>query len=165
MDERRPAGDSERPDQRPEQRPNLGVLLFVSYRALEKRAYDAAVAAGAADLTIAQARILQRVGPHGTRVSDLAEQALVTKQTAGYLVEQLERAGYVERVPDPSDGRARLVRLSTRAERLVPAADAEVRRVLSEWEAHVGPDAMRRLDETLARLWQITDPQGEASRS
>jgi DNA-binding MarR family transcriptional regulator len=141
------------------ERPNLGVLLFVSYRALERRAFDAAVRAGATDLSIAQARILQRVGPDGTRVSDLAEQALVTKQTAGYLVEQLERTGYVERVPDPSDGRARLVRLTARAERLVPAANAEVQRTLDEWEAHVGPAALRKLDETLAKLWEITDPQ------
>ncbi len=141
------------------ERPNLGVLLFVSYRALERRAFDAAVKAGATDLSIAQARILQRVGPHGTRVSDLAEQALVTKQTAGYLVEQLERTGYVERVPDPSDGRARLVRLTARARALVPAANAEVERTLSEWEAHVGAAALRQVDETLARLWEITDPQ------
>jgi DNA-binding MarR family transcriptional regulator len=142
-----------------EQRPPLGVLLFVTYRALERRAYDAAVAAGAFDLSIAQARILQRVGPDGTRVGDLADQALVTKQTAGYLVEQLKRAGYVERVPDPRDGRARLVRLTARAQRLVPVANAEVDRVLGEWEAHVGAPALRRLDETLARLWEITDPQ------
>ncbi len=141
------------------ERPNLGVLLFVSYRALERRAFDAAVQAGANDLSIAQARILQRVGPEGTRVSELAEQALVTKQTAGYLVEQLERTGYVERVPDPSDGRARLVRLTSRAERLVPVANAEVQRTLAEWETHVGIAALRQLDETLGQLWEITDPQ------
>ena len=138
--------------------PGLGVLLFVAYRALEKRAYDAAVAAGATDLSMAQARILQRVGPDGTRVGELADQALVTKQTAGYLVEQLKRAGYVERVPDPRDGRARLVRLTARARSFVPVANAEVERVLAEWEAHVGARAMRGLDETLSRLWPILDP-------
>jgi DNA-binding MarR family transcriptional regulator len=145
------------PAEAPE-RPNLGVLLFVAYRALEKRAYDAAVAAGATDLSMAQARILARVGPDGTRVGELAEQALVTKQTAGYLVDQLERAGHVERVPDPRDGRARLVRLTPHAQSFVPIANAEVERVLAEWEAHLGAPAMRRLDETLARLWPILDP-------
>jgi DNA-binding MarR family transcriptional regulator len=152
-------------DPEPPERPGLGVLLFVSYRALERRAYDAAVAAGATDLSVAQARVLQRVGPHGTRVGDLAEQALVTKQTVGYLVEQLERTGYVERVPDPSDGRARLVRLTPRAERLVPIANAEVERALGEWEAHVGADALHQLDETLGRLWEITDPQAGSAGS
>src|ERR1700712_5384698 len=115
------------------QDPNLGILLFVAYRALEQRAHDALVAAGITDITLAQARIAARIGPHGTRVSDLAEQARVTKQSAGFLVEQLEAAGYVDRVPDPADGRARLVRLTPRAERVVEAANAEVEQVLAEW--------------------------------
>lgn len=137
--------------------PNLGVLLFVAARALEKRAYDAAVAAGG-DITLAQARIAQRIGPGGTRVSELAEQARVTKQTAGFLVEQLERAGYVERVPDPTDGRAKLVRLTERATLLVRAADAEVARTLGEWRAHLGERRLAELEETMRLLREITDP-------
>lgn len=43
----------------------------------------------------------------------ITERAGVTKQTAGFLVDQLEHAGYVERVADPTDGRARLVRITT----------------------------------------------------
>src|SRR5919112_6440625 len=101
----------------PRQRRELGILLFVANRALEHRAFDAVIAAGITDITLAQARIAARIGPHGTRVSDLAEQARVTKQSAGFLVDQLETAGYVERVPDPADGRARLVRLTARAGR------------------------------------------------
>lgn len=83
------------------QEPNLGVLLFVAYRELEQRAHDAVIAAGVTDITMAQARVMARIGAHGTRVSDLAVQARVTKQSAAFLVEQLEKAGYVERVPDP----------------------------------------------------------------
>src|SRR6195952_4187792 len=98
------------------QEPNLGILLFVAYRALEQRAHDALVAAGITDITLAQARIAARIGPHGTRVSDLAEQARVTKQSAGFLVEQLESAGALARVPDPSARRARLVGLPRRAD-------------------------------------------------
>jgi DNA-binding MarR family transcriptional regulator len=95
---------------------------------------------------------------HGTRVSDLAEQARVTKQSAGFLVEQLETAGYVERVPDPADRRARLVRLTSRADRVVETADAEVERVLAEWADHVGVDRLRQVHETLLDLRDITDP-------
>ena len=76
------------------------------------RVADAAAAAGFDDMTPAQARIAARIGPHGTRLTDLAVQALVTKQTAGHLVDQLERAGYVRRVPDPTDKRARLVQIA-----------------------------------------------------
>src|ERR671921_1575433 len=113
------------------------MLLFVANRALEHRAFDAVVAAGITDITLAQARVAARIGPDGTRVSVLAEQARVTKQSAGFLVEQLEAAGYVERVPDPVDRRARLVRLTARAERVVSTANAEVERVLAVWADHV----------------------------
>jgi DNA-binding MarR family transcriptional regulator len=140
------------------QEPNLGILLFVAYRALEQRAHDALVAADITDITLAQARIAARIGPHGTRVSDLAEQARVTKQSAGFLVEQLETAGYVERVPDPADRRARLVRLTSRADRVVETANAEVERVLAEWADHVGVDRLRQVHETLLDLRDITDP-------
>ena len=140
------------------QEPNLGVLLFVAYRALEQRAHDAVIAAGITDITLAQARIAARIGPHGTRIADLAAQARVTKQSAGFLVEQLEAAGYVERVADPADGRARLVRLTARADRVVSAANTEVERVLDEWSDHVGADRLRQVYETLLDLSELTDP-------
>jgi DNA-binding MarR family transcriptional regulator len=140
------------------QEPNLGILLFVAYRALEQRAHDAVIAAGVTDITLAQARIAARIGPHGTRVSDLAEQARVTKQSAGFLVEQLEATGYVERVPDPADGRARLVRLTARADRVVSTANAEVERVLREWADHVGTDRLQQAYDTLLDLRELTDP-------
>jgi DNA-binding MarR family transcriptional regulator len=140
------------------QEPNLGILLFVAYRALERRAHDALVAAGITDITLAQARIAARIGPHGTRVSELAEQARVTKQSAGFLVEQLEATGYVERVPDPADRRARLVRLTARAAKVVKTANSEVDRVLAEWAEHVGPDRLRQVYATFLDLREITDP-------
>ena len=133
-------------------------MLFVANRALEQRAFDAVVNAGITDITLAQARVAARIGPDGSRVSELAEQARVTKQSAAFLVEQLETAGYVERVPDPTDGRARLVRLTTRAGRLARAADAEVQRVLEEWADHVGEERLRQMHETLRDLREITDP-------
>src|SRR3712207_1578799 len=99
-----------------------------------------------------------RIGPDGTRVSDLAAQARVTKQSAAFLVEQLEAAGYVERVPDPSDGRARLVRLTSRAEAVVAAAGAEVTQVLDEWAEHVGPERLQAMYDVLRDLREVTDP-------
>jgi DNA-binding MarR family transcriptional regulator len=133
-------------------------LLFVANRELERRAHDALVAAGITDITMAQARVAARIGPDGSRVSDLAEQARVAKQSAAFLIEQLEAAGYVERAPDPTDRRARLVRLTTRARRVAEVADAEVQRVLTEWADHVGEERLRQVHETLRDLRDITDP-------
>ncbi|WP_307848600.1 MarR family transcriptional regulator [Microbispora oryzae] len=77
--------------------------------------FAALAAAGHTDITRAQGKLLQRVGEEGSPVTELAESAQVTKQTAGYLVDQVERTGYLERAPDPTDARARLVRLTNRS--------------------------------------------------
>jgi DNA-binding MarR family transcriptional regulator len=138
--------------------PNTGLLLYLPYRAMERRVLEAVHAAGFDDVTPAQARVCQRIGPTGTRLTDLAEQALITKQSAGSLVDQLERAGYVERVPDPTDARARLVRIAARGERVLPVAAAAVAEVEREWAAHLGARRTAALREALARLREITDP-------
>lgn len=139
---------------------NVGLLLFVAYRAIEKRVLDAVVAAGF-EVTAAQARVFQRIGPDGTRLGELAEQALVTKQTAGFLVDQLERAGYVERVPDPTDARARLVRIAERGRAAIPIAAAAVADVEAEWTAHLGTRRMAQIRDALTRLREITDPYAQ----
>src|SRR3712207_3321094 len=134
------------------------VLLFIPCRVVEPATMDGVARAGYIDMTVAQARIAARIEPGGSRTTRHAAAAQVTKQTAGFLVEQLERAGYVERVPDPSDGRARLVKLAARGyaarEEVVPAL-AEVE---AQWLAHIGPERMAQLRETLTMLREITDP-------
>lgn len=137
---------------------NVGLLLYLPYRAMETRVFDGLGAAGFGDITRAQSRVFQRIAPGGSRITDLADQAGVTKQTAGFLVDQLERAGYVERVPDPEDGRARLVRITERGLRSVEASTAIVVDVEAEWTAHLGVDRMAQLRELLDDLREITDP-------
>ncbi|CAN7544656.1 MarR family transcriptional regulator [Terrabacter sp. LjRoot27] len=138
--------------------PFVGLLMFIASRDVETRVVAAMRRAGVDDITLAQARVAARIGPHGTRLTDLAEQAQVTKQTATALVDRLEAAGYVERVPDPTDGRARLVRLTDKAATLLPIARAEEAQIEREWEAHLGPRRMRELREALVLLREITDP-------
>jgi DNA-binding MarR family transcriptional regulator len=137
--------------------PSVGVLLFVAHRAMEQRVLAAVQAAGH-DVTLAQGRLFARIGPDGTRLTDLAEMAQVTKQTAGFLVDQLARGGYVERVPDPTDARARLVRIAPRgraAQAVAAAVEAEVE---AEWTQHLGAPEMARLRATMRRLRAVTDP-------
>jgi DNA-binding MarR family transcriptional regulator len=137
---------------------NTGLLLFIPSRAMEQRVFRALAEAGFDDFTLAQARVVQRIGPDGTRLTELAEAAQVTKQTAGALVDQLERSGYVRRTPDPTDARARLVRIAERGAAAKPIADAAVAEVEAEWRAHLGERRWRQLREALTRLREITDP-------
>ena len=136
------------------------LLMFIASRAAVDRIFAAVQDAGFTDATIAQGRLMMGIDPEGTRLSVLAERALIAKQTATALVDRLERAGYVERVPDPSDGRARLVRMTARAESVLPIARAEEARIEAEWRAHLGDERMDQLRQALTALRTITDPYG-----
>ena len=125
---------------------------------MESRVFEELAAAGFDDFTPAQARVFQRIAPTGSRLTDLAAQAGITKQSAGFLVDQLERAGYVERVPDPADRRARLVRIAERGARSVAASSKIVGQVEAEWTAHLGGHRMAQLRAILTDLREITDP-------
>ena len=137
---------------------NVGVLMFIPYRAMEKELLDALAGQGFDDITLAQARVFQRIDRHGSRLTDLAEAAQLTKQTVGFLVDQLESAGYVERTPDPRDGRARLVRVAARGAEATRASLAVVAEIEARWVAHLGATRAAQLREALTMLREITDP-------
>ena len=138
--------------------PNTATLMFIGHRAAETRVMEALAASGADDITLAQSRLLQRLDPRGIRLTELAEQARVTKQTAGELVDQLERTGYVVRAPDPSDARARLVTLSDKGVALCETAAAEVARVENQWREFLGDRKFQQMRDALLALREITDP-------
>jgi DNA-binding MarR family transcriptional regulator len=144
--------------------PSLGVLVFIAGRAMESRVLEAIHATGHPDITLAQARVAARIGPHGTRLTDLAQQAQIAKQTATALVDRLEQGGYVERVVDPTDARSRLVRIAGRGRELLPIARAEEAKVEAEWASHLGERRMRQLREALTMLREICDPYAENGR-
>lgn len=137
---------------------DLGVALFIPYRYMEDRIFRALQDAGFDDWTLAQARVFQRIAPDGSRLTDLADQAQMSKQSAGVLVDQLERLGYVRRAPDPTDGRARLIVIEERGRRAAELARATADEILSEWMAFLGTRNFTLLHQILDQLREITDP-------
>ena len=136
---------------------NLGLLLFIPYRYMES-AVSAALRSHGHDIPINQARVFQRIAPSGSRLAELAEAAEVSKQTVGSIVDQLERAGYVRRVPDPDDARARRVIITAKGEEIVAISAPVVAEIEAAWEAHLGRARTRQLREALTALRDITDP-------
>jgi DNA-binding MarR family transcriptional regulator len=137
---------------------NIGVLLFIPYRHMEDRVLKAVRDSGFDDLTLAQARVFQRIAPGGSRLTDLAEQAQMAKQSVAGLVDELERMGYVRRVPDPGDRRARLIKIAARGQRAAEVAQAAHDQIRSEWRVHLGARRFDQLQATLEELREITDP-------
>ena len=107
---------------------------------------------GHPEVRFAHGNVLQFLDDHGTRVSVLAQRAQMTKQSMAQLVAHLEAHGYVERIPDPSDGRAKLVRATDRG----AAVFAMVRDYVAEVEARLddrlGKANLQRLRELLEEL-------------
>lgn len=136
---------------------NLGLLMFIPYRFMES-AVMAALKAHGHDIGLNQARVFARIDPEGSRLSELAEAAQLSKQTVGSIVDQLERAGYVRRDPDPEDARARLVTIAPRGRELIDLSSPVVREVEATWEAHLGRARTRQLRSSLQELRLITDP-------
>jgi MarR family transcriptional regulator, temperature-dependent positive regulator of motility len=58
----------------------------------------------------------------------------MTHQSMSELVDALERAGYLERLPDPADRRARIIRLTTRGQALVGQALHDIREIEAAWQ-------------------------------
>jgi DNA-binding MarR family transcriptional regulator len=95
---------------------------------------------------------MQFLDDTGTRVSVLAERAQITKQSMAELVVHLERLGYIERVPDPSDRRAKLVRATPRGKQLYAIARDVVAEIEADWTKRLGKAKMRQLRELLEEL-------------
>lgn len=137
---------------------SAALLMFLGYRYTEERVLAELAAAGYDDITLAQARVFARVAEDGIRLTDLAQQAQLTKQSTQFLVDQLERAGYVERRPDPTDARARLIVIAERGRRAQRAARRVEAAITREWSAHLGADRMALLTELLTDLRAVVDP-------
>lgn len=96
----------------------------------------------------------------GSRITKLARHANVTAQAMGELVDYLERHGYVERTPDPADGRAKLVRLTDRGWELTALARQVVTELETAWASAIGEAKMRQLKRLLADLWDAIGEDG-----
>jgi DNA-binding MarR family transcriptional regulator len=84
----------------------------------------------------------------GSRLTQIAAKAGMTKQAVGEVVADLERLGYLERVPDPDDGRAKIIRLTARGWEAQAAALRIFAEVERRWSEVVGDDSIAALRET-----------------
>lgn len=129
--------------------PLLGAQLRSLLRTLTARVASDLAAVGFTDLRPAHFSVFQQLDRTGSRLTDLAARAQMTKQSMGALVDDLERWGYVERLPDPSDGRARIVLRTDRGWSVERVARSSIRAFEAEWETRVGTERMRQFRSVL----------------
>jgi DNA-binding MarR family transcriptional regulator len=131
---------------------NLGILLREPFRFASARLHERFAERGHPEVRAPHGNVLQYLDAAGTRVSVLAERAQVTKQSMAELVAHLERHGYVERVPDPADRRAKLVKPTARGGEIYEIAREFIIDMEAEWTAKLGERKMRTLRELLKEL-------------
>jgi DNA-binding MarR family transcriptional regulator len=143
----------------PDRPANIVVLLRESYLRLNDLVITRLEREGHDAVRPAHAAVFQFLDDGGTTVSTLAQRARMTKQAMAQLVQHLETHGYVSRVPDPGDRRAKLVIVTERgqevfdiAQGLVPEIEALVTGIVGEARTRamrVDLEAIRRADLAL----------------
>jgi DNA-binding MarR family transcriptional regulator len=99
--------------------------------------------------------VFRWIEPGGSRLTLLAERSGLTKQAVGEVVTHLEQLGYVDRRPDPEDGRAKVIHLTRRGEEGMAAANRIFAEIESELAEEVGRERMAELRETLEQLYWL----------
>lgn len=138
-----------------EDKPNLSLLMEGPYKAMDKELFPALARRGHGDIRPAHSKVFEVIKGTGSRVTDMADDAAMTKQAMQYLVDDLERLGYAERIPDPGDRRAKLVRLTPRGRRCVVFAREAFSATEAAWAKKLGAAKMEQLRRLLAELTAV----------
>jgi DNA-binding MarR family transcriptional regulator len=95
----------------------------------------------------------------GSRLTDVAERARLTKQAVGEAVAELEQLGYVKRVPDPADGRAKIITFTERGREAALTGRRMFAEIEDEWAERFGKERiadMRAAAEEIAESYRLT---------
>ena len=133
-------------------RPLIGLLLSRPFQVVETHVNAALHRSGHTEIPVSHQIVFRLLGGGGVRLVDLAAKGLMTKQSMGYLVDNLERAGYLERVADPQDGRAKILQLTARGRAAEQTARAAILDLQDDWAQELGTGEFEQLLHLLRRL-------------
>jgi DNA-binding MarR family transcriptional regulator len=136
---------------------SVGHLLFRAARLLDERAVGRLRSSAAPRLRRAHTALLAHIGLDGTRVSEIATRAGITKQAAGQRLAELAAMGIVRSAVDPRDRRARTVRFTPRGRRALLHGLGLLERLERELAGELGTARLARLREDLARLVAVLE--------
>ena len=144
---------NERQDMEALRQQNIGRLFQRAARAYSELALEKLRALGRYDgLTLFHTALISNLDIEGTRISLLAERAGVSKQAMGQLVDELERDGFVVRLPDPSDRRATLIKFTERGWQFLQDAYQVKLDIEATYATILGPEQFATLRSLLDTL-------------
>ena len=114
---------------------------------------------GVAGIRPAHLQVFGTIKAEGTRLSDLASQSNMSLSSMAELVDDLERLGYLERRPDPRDGRAKLVCLTDTGWRAIRTGRQIIEQIEADWSKRLGEQRFQDLCQALQALIDELDPR------
>lgn len=130
----------------------LPGLVAPIQRWWERRLVEILAERGFDDVRPAHVTVSMNLPAEGMRLTDLAETAGMSKQAMAELVDDLVGKGYLRKEPDPSDGRAKLLRWDRRGLESYEATLRAFSDLEEEVERIIGPDRLGDLRSTLGEL-------------
>lgn len=141
------------PELEAQKRGNVLQVLLKCARLVDEHAIARVnLAAGRRLLSRSVTNLLPHISFEGTRVGDLARRVGVTKQAVSKLVGELESEGLVELVPDPADGRSKLVRFTNHGTDAIRHGLAVLGGIERELTKVVGEPRMRAVHHALLAM-------------
>jgi DNA-binding MarR family transcriptional regulator len=126
-------------------------------RLFQTELFERLKAAGLEDARVAHTHVTAYIKADGSRLTDLAAQARMTLPAMSELVDDLQRLGVVERRPDPSDGRAKLICLTEAGWDAMRTGRRAIAEIESDYAELVGRARFEQATETLDELLRALD--------
>lgn len=143
----------------PDRARTLGALLRRPYETMSATLYADLARHGFPEVRLAHSAVFRTIEAGGSRISDLAERAGMTKQSMAYLVDSLAASGYVTVAPDATDRRAKRVTLTARGEACAAAALKLSLRHERKLGEKIGQNRMKALRRLLERVYDSLEPE------
>jgi DNA-binding MarR family transcriptional regulator len=137
---------------------SLQILLRDAHTAVDLAVRAAVAQDGFPDLKPWHFSVLRNLGEDGSRPSELAAQAGVTRQAITKIVDELERLDMVRRAADPNDGRGVIVRYTDRGRAALRLARKTMLALEQEYAKRVGADRWAQVRASLEALFEHDQP-------
>jgi DNA-binding MarR family transcriptional regulator len=131
---------------------NTGAYLRQLYDSLRENLHTRLAQEGYAEITPSHGLVFQYLDPKGSRITELAARAGMTKQSMSALVYQLEELGYLKRKDDPDDARAVLFVFTAKGETLKTTGQQINYEFEKRWEQVLGVAQYQKFREMINQL-------------
>lgn len=128
---------------------NIGRILSLAARRFVRDVLTDVHGRGNRDVTEVMLPLLRNLALEGSRLTEIASRARVTKQSMREMVDRVEMLGLIERGPDPTDRRAKCIMFTARGLDLLDEMRRGVTYAESRFRNTTGPDFT---DELRSRL-------------